>query len=361
MPDSRFFDLPGPVTAGALEQVTGATLHEAGLAGRMITGIAPLESAGPDHLSFFDNRAYLAAFENSAAGACFVRPAFVSRAPAGMACLITDDPYRAYALAASHLYPEPEPEPGRHGSAIIDPSARLGDGCQVDAGAVIGAHVEIGARSWIGANAVIGAGVQCGAALRLGANCTISHSVIGERVAILPGARIGQRGFGFAMSPQGHQRVPQLGRVIIEDDVEIGANVTIDRGAGPDTVIGAGSVIDNLVQIGHNVRLGRGCVIVAQAGISGSTRLGNFVVMAGQAGLAGHLSVGDGAQVGAKAGAMRDIAAGERVLGSPAVPARQFFRQISALERLAGSRPGVARTGAVGTSMKQKAQDEADD
>jgi UDP-3-O-[3-hydroxymyristoyl] glucosamine N-acyltransferase len=211
----------------------------------------------------------------------------------------------------------------------------VADGCQIDAGAVIGAHAEIAADCHIGANAVIGEGVALGANCRIGANSTISHAILGSRVYIHPGVRIGQDGFGFAMGPAGHLKVPQLGRVVVHDDVEIGANTTIDRGAGPDTVIGAGCRIDKLVQIGHNVQLGRGCVLVAQTGISGSTKLGDFVITAGQAGLTGHLTIGSGARIAAQAGVMRDVAPGETVGGSPAVPVTQWLRQTALLGQLA--------------------------
>jgi UDP-3-O-[3-hydroxymyristoyl] glucosamine N-acyltransferase len=195
--------------------------------------------------------------------------------------------------------------------------------------------VEIGARCLIGANSVIGQGSVLGDDVRVGPNVSISHALIGARVRLYPGARIGQDGFGFALDPRGYVKVPQLGRVVIENDVEIGANTTIDRGAGPDTVVGAGTMIDNLVQIGHNVRIGRGCVLVSQVGISGSTRLGDYVMIGGQGGLVGHLTIGHGAQIAAQAGIMRDVAPGERVMGSPAVPFREFFRQVAALQKLA--------------------------
>jgi len=174
-----------------------------------------------------------------------------------------------------------------------------------------------------------------GADVRVGANVSISHALIGARVRLYPGVRIGQDGFGFALDPARFIKVPQLGRVIIEDDVEVGANTTIDRGAVPDTIIGAGTMIDNLVQIGHNVQIGRGCVLVSQVGISGSTRLGDHVMIGGQAGLSGHLTIGSGARIGAQAGVMRDVAPGETVLGAPALPMREFFRQVAALQRLA--------------------------
>src|SRR6185437_1759247 len=219
-------------------------------------------------------------------------------------------------------------------SAVIDPTARLGEGTSVEANAVIGAKVEIGKRCGIGANCVIGAGTVLAEDVRLGANVSVSHALIGARVRLYPGVRIGQDGFGFALDPAGFIKLPQLGRVIIGDDVEIGANSTVDRGAGPDTVIGAGTMIDNLVQIGHNVQVGRGCVLIAQSGIAGSTRLGDHVIVAAQGGLTGHLSIGSGARIGAQAGVMRDVAPGESVVGAPAVPVKEFFRQVATVQRL---------------------------
>jgi UDP-3-O-[3-hydroxymyristoyl] glucosamine N-acyltransferase len=241
-------------------------------------------------------------------------------------------------VAAQAFYPDPPPVPGLAAGAVIDPSARLGEGCRVEPNAVIGAGAELGRACHIGANAVIGPGCVLGDGVRVGANASLSHCLIGARVRIYPGVRIGQDGFGFAPDPKGHVKVPQLGRVIIGDDVEIGANSTIDRGAGPDTVIGAGTMIDNLVQIGHNVQVGRGCVLVAQVGISGSTRLGDFVMIGGQGGLTGHLTIGSGARVAAQSGVMRDLAPGETVMGSPAVPIREHHRQVLLLRRLAAKK-----------------------
>jgi len=203
---------------------------------------------------------------------------------------------------------------------------------------VIGAGAEIAAGCRIGPLAVIGAGVVLGPDCRIGAQASVSHALLGARVAIGPGARIGHEGFGFAPTSTGFLSVPQLGRVVVEDDVDIGANTTIDRGSAQDTWIGAGTRIDNLVQIGHNVRLGRACVIVAQAGISGSTIVGDQVVIAGQAGLIGHLAIGDRARIGAQAGVMGDVTAGADVLGSPAQPVRTFFREVAVLRGLARRR-----------------------
>ncbi|NKB57043.1 MAG: UDP-3-O-(3-hydroxymyristoyl)glucosamine N-acyltransferase [Alphaproteobacteria bacterium] len=335
MADPRFFTRSGPFRLDALAASIGADIADERHADIELVDVGPLDTATVGTLSFLDNQKYIPAFEASAATACIVAPKFAERAPADMALLLTNEPYKAYARAAAMFYPTPAPEPGIAPTAVIAESASLAEGCRVDAGAVIGENVALGARCHIAANAVIGDAVRIGSDTAIGANASLSHCDIGARVLIHPGVRIGQRGFGFATDPKGHVMVPQLGRVIVGDDVEIGANSTIDRGAGPDTMIGAGTMIDNLVQIGHNVQIGRGCIIIAQAGIAGSTILEDFSVIAAQVGVAGHLRIGSGAQIGALAGVMRDVEPGARMLGTPAVPARQFFRQIAALEKLA--------------------------
>jgi len=335
MPDPRFFSVAGPFTVAEIARRTGASIGGAAQAELVLRDVAPLDTAGPDEVSWLDNRKYLDAFRRTRAGAVFVEPTLAPQAPATATVLVTAQPYRGYALAAQAFHPEPPPVPGVAPSAVIDPSARLGEGAAVEPNAVIGAGAEIGKRCLIGANSTVGAGSVLGDDVRIGANVSVSHALIGARVRLYPGVRIGQDGFGFALDPKGYVKVPQLGRVIIGDDVEIGANSTIDRGAGPDTVIGAGTMIDNLVQIGHNVQIGRGCVLVSQVGISGSTRLGDYVMIGGQGGLIGHLVIGSGARIGAQAGIMRDVAPGETVMGSPALPIKEFFRQVATLQRLA--------------------------
>jgi UDP-3-O-[3-hydroxymyristoyl] glucosamine N-acyltransferase len=211
----------------------------------------------------------------------------------------------------------------------------------VDPGAVIGPNAEVGSGTVVGAHAVVGPHCRIGRDCSIGPSVSIQNAFIGNRVILHPGARIGQDGFGFDMSPRGHLKVPQVGRVIIQDDVEIGANTTIDRGASRDTVIGEGTKIDNLVQIAHNVVIGRHCVIVGQVGISGSTTLEDFVVVGGQAGTAGHVRIGLGAQVAARSGVMTDIPPKGRWGGTPAQPIRDWHRTTVALKQLATRRTGA--------------------
>jgi UDP-3-O-[3-hydroxymyristoyl] glucosamine N-acyltransferase len=338
MADPRFFRAVGPFTVAEIAAATGSEIGGAADVGLSLEDVAPLEVAGPRHLSFLSNVKYVEALGQSRAGAAFVHPSFAARAPSGMTLLLSANPYMAFAKAAGRFYPHPRHPAGIAAGAVVDPSAVLGAGVSIGCNAVIEAGAEIGAGTQIGHNSVVGAGVVIGRDCIVSANVTISHAVIGDRVTLFPGARIGQDGFGFASDASGHVKIPQLGLVRIGDDVEIGANTTIDRGSGPDTMIGAGSMIDNLVQIGHNVVLGRCCVIAAQTGISGSTKLGDFVVLAGQVGLAGHLSIGTGVRIGAQSGVMRDVPAGTEVAGTPSVPRRQWLRQSAILDRLANKK-----------------------
>jgi len=335
MADSRFFRRAGPHSLDALAALSGARLVGAADGGLLVEDVAPLETAGPADVTFLDNRKYTDAFMKSRAGAAFVAEGLAARAPAGMALLVSREPYKAFARAVQAFYPQTPVVPGRAPSAIIDPAATVPDDCAIAANVVIEAGVHFGARCQIGANTVIQAGVELGDDCRVAANVTLSHCLIGARVVLHPGVRVGQAGFGFAPDAGGAIKIPQLGRVIIGDDVDIGANTTIDRGSGHDTVIGPGTMIDNLVQIGHNVVLGRGCILAAQAGISGSTKVGDFVMIGGQAGFAGHLTIGTGARIAGTAGVMRDVEPGTTVIGSPAVPAVAFWRQVAMIQRLA--------------------------
>jgi len=333
MADRSFFDNAGPFALSDLAGIAEAELGPGSDGARQFKDVAPLDMAGPEDVSFLDNRRYVSQFAESKAGACIVHPEFAERAPAGMLLLLTKRPYRGYAKIAQAFYPLPKPRPGVHPSAVVDDSAEVGEGSEIAAGVVIGPRAVIGRGCRIEANTVVGEAVAVGDGTTIGPNVSLAFCRIGRACQIHAGARIGTRGFGFSMDPEGFVDVPQLGRVLVEDGVEIGANTTIDRGAGPDTVIGAGAKIDNLVQIGHNVRIGRGCVLVAQSGIAGSTVLQDFVAVAAQAGVSGHLKVGMGAQIGAQAGVMRDVPSGMQVLGSPARPVREFFRLCAIWER----------------------------
>jgi UDP-3-O-[3-hydroxymyristoyl] glucosamine N-acyltransferase len=337
MADPDFFTKARTFTLEELAEISGSRLVNAP-SDQKIADVASLDQAGADQVSFFENIKYKNSFLATKAGACFVSEKMVSHAPDGLALLVSAAPYKAYARAAQAFYPDEKPKADISPSAHIDKSAEIGEGCTIEPGAVIKAGVKLGKDCWVEAGAVIGTNVVFGDYCRIGSNATISHARIGNHVRLYPGVRIGQDGFGFAIDPSGHIKVPQLGRVIIHDHCEIGANTTIDRGAGPDTVIGAGTWIDNLVQIGHNVKIGRGCIIVSQVGISGSTELGDFVAMGGQSGVAGHLKIGSGARIAAQSGLMRDVPAGEEYMGSPAVPIRQFMRQVAKLGQLVKSK-----------------------
>ena len=335
MVDRRFFKTKrGPFRLAELAKLGQADVVNAD-PNQEVHDVLPLEIAGPQDISFFDNRLYQEQFEASKAGVCIVNHTVAQKDTTGRAFLTSKDPYLSYALIAQAFYPEEDTKSEVHPSAWVDPSAKIGQNVYISAGAVIEADVEMGDGCLIGPNAVLGRGVKLGNKVTVGANASVSHALVGDRVVIYPGARIGQPGFGFAPNAGVPVKVPQLGRVLIGNDVEVGANTCVDRGSGHDTVIESGTMIDNLVQIGHNVQIGQGCIIVGQVGISGSTTLEPYVQIGGQAGLTGHLTIGKGAKIAAGSGVFRDVPAGVTVCGAPAEPMKEFGRQMIALKKLA--------------------------
>ena len=335
MPDNRFFKKAGAFTLKQLAEIGDCELLKQEDAGKTVDNVNSLREATQTDIGFLLSKKYIGDLEKTKAGACIVHPDFAASAPEGTAVLLSQEPYRSYGLIATAFYPAERPEKTVvHPDAIVAKSAKIGEGSRIDAGAVIGENVTLGKNCHIRPNAVIGDNVVMGDDCIVGENASVLYTLAGNKVYIYPGARIGQDGFGFFMSPKGHTKIPQLGRVIIGNDVEIGANTCIDRGALDDTVIGDGTRMDNLIQFGHNVQTGKCCVIVSQVGVAGSTHLGDFVVLAGQAGVAGHLKIGSGAQIAAQSGIIRDVEPMEKLMGTPAIPLKDFMRQAATLKKL---------------------------
>ena len=337
MPDPRFFEALGPVALQDLADLTGAALANPSVGAVEIGAAAPLGRAGEGAVAFLSDRRYADELATTKASACFLRADQADLAPAGCAALVTAEPQVAWARAAGRLH---RPWRSFAGEPTIHPSAVLEDGVVLSPGVVIGKNVRIGSNTGIGPNTVIGAGVTLGRDCSIGANVTIGFALIGDNVRILAGAVIGENGFGVAAGRAGAIDIPQLGRVILQDGVTVGANSCIDRGAWDDTVVGENTKIDNLVQIAHNVRLGRSCALAAHTGISGSTVVGDGVQFGGRAGVADHVTIGDGARIAAAAGVMRDVPAGETWGDSPAQPVRQWMRQIAWVAKASRSRGG---------------------
>ncbi len=342
MTEAFFFQRRSGLSLREIVALTGAEPQRGAELDRRITGIAALDRAAAGDLCFLDSAKFADRASICRAGACLTPERFAHLLPGRVSLLCVREPYRAFVEVSRTLFPDAlRPSSlfearGVAAGAVVHPTARLESGVTIDPGAVIGPRAEIGAATVIGAGTVVGPNVHIGRDCAIGPNVSIIHSLIGDRVIVHAGCRIGQDGFGYLMGAAGHVKVPQIGRVIIQDDVEIGANTTIDRGAMSDTVIGEGTKIDNLVQIAHNVLIGRHCVLASQTGISGSAVIEDNVMTGGQVGIADHITIGAGAALGAKAGVMHDAPAGARWVGAPAKPVKQFFREVAALERLAG-------------------------
>jgi UDP-3-O-[3-hydroxymyristoyl] glucosamine N-acyltransferase len=336
-----FFKKLSGLTLGDIVALTGAEPCAGARLDLAITNIAPLDRAGPGDLTFLDSAKYAHLLPATHASACLVAPRFAGNAPKNLIVLTSREPYRAFVAVARKLFPDSLRPSSLFAAtnvatgAWVHPAAHLENGVTVDPGAVIGPNAEIGAGTVISANAVIGPHVRIGRDCTIGAGASVLHALIGDRVIVHPGCRLGQDGFGYQMGPGGHLKVPQVGRLIVQDDVEIGAGSTIDRGAIRDTIVGEGTKIDNLVQIGHNVVIGRHCVIVAQTGIAGSVTLCDFVVLGARIGIINHVTIGEGAQIAATSNVHGDVPPGARWGGTPAKPVKLWFREMKLLERMA--------------------------
>ncbi|MCQ0986865.1 UDP-3-O-(3-hydroxymyristoyl)glucosamine N-acyltransferase [Jiella marina] len=340
MPDTAFFPRGAGLSLNDVSRLTGCEIGEGTDPDLVVTGIGPLDHAAASDLSFFDNPRYADQLASTRAGCVIVAPKHRHLLPDGLASLVTPQVQGAFAAAGRALHPAALTPQSTYGStgispqAAVHPTARLEEDVTIEAFASIGPGVAIGRGTLVASGAVIAANCSVGRNCRIGAQVSLSNALLGDRVILHPGVKIGQDGFGYVPGPAGIEKVVQVGRVIIQDDVEIGANSTIDRGAVRDTVIGEGTKIDNQVQIGHNVTIGRFCIIVAQVGISGSCKIGDGVMIGGQAGISGHVTIGDRAQIAATAGLESDVPPGERWGGIPARPVRQWMREIKVLSNL---------------------------
>jgi UDP-3-O-[3-hydroxymyristoyl] glucosamine N-acyltransferase len=343
MADPRFYANRGPFTLAALAERVGFAIPEGADRHALIHDVAGLAQAGPQHLGFFAGGRGRSDYAITKAGWCFIPQKESAPPPAATLAIPVRSVPHAYAAAARAFYPDNETLIASQ-AAAIDPSARIGEGVVLAPGVVIGPNVEIGRGTRIGANTVIGHGVTIGRDCEIGALVAIRFAHLGDAVVVQGGAQIGGSGFGFASGPGGHEKIPQLGRVIVQDRAEVGANTTIDRGALADTVIGEGSKIDNLVQIGHNTVIGRHCIVVGQVGISGSVVVEDFAILGGMVGVTDHVTIGAGARVGGMAGVTRDLEGGHDYAGFPARPAREWLRETATLVRLARSRGGKDKT-----------------
>lgn len=332
----------GPASGGAVRpRLTAGEIAEAvggrvlGDAAAVVHAVAPLDRAGPEHVSFLAAARYQALFESTRAGVVLMAPELAGAAGPALTRVVVDKPHEALLALLPRLYAAPAREPGVHASAVIGRGVSIAEGVTVGAFAVIGDGATLAARAWVESHAVVGAGAVVGEDGHVYPHATLyPNARLGRRVAIHSGVRVGSDGFGYVFRGGAHEKLPHVGGCIIEDDVEIGANTTIDRGSIDDTVIGAGTKVDNLVQIAHNVRIGRLCLIMSQVGLAGSTRVEDGVIIAGQAAAAGHLTIGKGARIAGRGAVFGDVPPGETWSGYPARPHKEALRAQAALFRL---------------------------
>ncbi|MBA4806783.1 UDP-3-O-(3-hydroxymyristoyl)glucosamine N-acyltransferase [Brevundimonas sp.] len=331
MPDPRFFETLAPLSVADLAAKIGGEVERGG--DRIIASVAPLSSADRGAIAFLGDRKFAAALAETQAGCVIVPAEAAASAPADAAVIISRTPQAAWAMASLLLH-----RPVTLDHAISASEAAEDDSVVVEPGVVLGQGVRIGRGTRICANTVIGPGVQIGRDCVIGSNVTVGFALIGDRVKLYAGARIGEAGFGATGASGGIMDIPQLGRVILQDGVTVGANSCIDRGAYGDTLIGENTKIDNLVMVGHNCVIGRNCLLVANTGISGSVTVGDNVIFGGKAGVGDHITIGEGARVAAGAGVLANIPAGETWSGYPARPIRQFLRETIWLAKQASSK-----------------------
>jgi UDP-3-O-[3-hydroxymyristoyl] glucosamine N-acyltransferase len=323
------------LTALAIADILGGKLI--GPAGTTVNGVAPLDRAGPGDVSFVASARYATLFHYTGAGVVLITAELADLPSAVVSRVVVAKPHDALLELLPRFYPEPERSPSIHPTARVGRDAQIGRDVSLDEYAVVGSGASLGDGVWVGAHSVIGSGARVGERSRIHPNVTVyAGTDIGARVRVHSGAILGSDGFGYVFRDGEHARIPHVGRCIIGDDVEIGANTTVDRGSIDDTVIGAGTKIDNLVQIGHNVRVGRLCLIMSQVGISGSAHIEDGCVLAGQAGIGGHVTIGAGARIAGQAGVFGDVPAGETWSGYPARPHRESLRATGALLKLPG-------------------------
>jgi UDP-3-O-[3-hydroxymyristoyl] glucosamine N-acyltransferase len=334
MADPRFYDNRGPFRLSQLCEVAGLVCPAGADAEALVYDVAALAQAGPPHLSFYDGRRDRAGFLATKSGWCLVAKKSYEDVPKGTVLIPVGSVARAFAVMACRFYPEHELDVCTQEQAV-HPTARLGQGVMLGPGVVVGPDAEIGDQARIGAHSVIGRGVTIGRRAQIASHVAIVFAHVGDDVLIQAGAKIGGSGFGFSSGADGHMKMPQLGRVILQDQAEIGANSTIDRGALGDTVIGEGTKIDNLVQIGHNTKIGRHCVLAGQAGVSGSAVLGDFVIVGGAVGISDHVTIGDRARIAGLSGVAQDLEGGRDYGGIPARPIREWHRENALLAGLA--------------------------
>jgi UDP-3-O-[3-hydroxymyristoyl] glucosamine N-acyltransferase len=321
------------MTAAEVAAAVGGTLS--GAPDTRVEGIAPLDRATVRDLSFFATAKYAPLFEHSLAGVVLLTEELATAAGRCVARVIVASPHDALLSLIPRFHRPPSRQVGVHPTAIVSPRATVGADARIEAYAVVDDGAAIGERAWIGSHSVIGAGATMGSDVRLHPHVTLyPGATLGDRVTVHSGARIASDGFGYVFRSGAHEKIPHVGRCIIGNDVEIGANSTLDRGSIDDTVIGDGTKIDNLVHVGHNVRVGRLCLLMAQVGVAGSSRVEDGAILAGQVGIAGHLTVGAGARLAAQAGVISDVPPGETWGGYPARPHRESLRASAALFRL---------------------------